>query len=225
MIHERFSNNNRMNSWYQVPSTIHKSLHELKGLFADHQVVVWGNGHTVSDALVKAPWDEDAFHIGTNMAALLGVIDFSVYCVGDPRFMEQRNKRNMARTAPGVRVYQSTLKREMDDDETNFVETIGRDGFCSDLTKGVYHGYSVVWLALQVAVWTGTKDILLAGCPQDYSALLRFYDEKEPSPVDSFTHKIIANYTKLVPLLRRNGIKLRLIGKSVLEGAGLKRLC
>jgi hypothetical protein len=222
-IHEVFSSNNRLSEVYDVPSQILQSILELQGKWEDNQVLIWGNGPTAQNALRDRPWNNTVKHIGTNAATQLSGLNFDLYCVGDKRFFEEEWKATIARTAPGVRVYQSTVREEMNNDPTtNFIRTIGRDGFCSNLTYGIYHGYSVVWLALQVAIWCGSTDILLAGCSHDYSGdRKRFYAEETPQNYDGNTERILANYRKLMPIFGREGISLRTIGPSRLKEAGV----
>ena len=170
-------------------------------------------------------WEKDAKHIGTNLASEIPNLIFDAYCIGDARFFKVPKKAIAGHNAPGIRIYQSCVKDLMSpDDCTNYIKTIGRDGFCSNLEKGTYHGYSVVWFALQIAVWSGSTNIILAGCPQNYNNGYRFYSEKNPSGVDNFTNKIIKNYKDLKCIFNQLNIKLKVLGKSRLEEAGIERI-
>lgn len=225
-INRQFGPNRRLHRIYNEPPQILQPLLDLEGKWRDLQAVIWGNGPTVDLALSSRPWRDDARHIGTNAAALIRSLAFDVYCVGDKRFFRTPWKAGLARSAPGIRVYQSNVRPEMQADPgTSFIRTIGRDGFCSDLRTGIYHGYSAAYFALQVALWCGSQDILLAGCPHDYSGpTARFYDEPDPQKHDHNLPKILANYRRLLPLLDERGISLRTIGESRLEEAGLPAL-
>lgn len=215
--------NNRLAPIYDAPPRIGDDVLAIEGAWKNRSVVIWGNGPTVSQAVEQLPKLEHAAHIGVNMAAKLPV-RFDAYCIGDLRFLQVPEKLHVALTAPGVKIYQSMLAGGLPPDlDVNYVRTIGREGFCSDLRRGVYHGYAVTWLALQVAVWAGSKDILLAGCPHNYTGKPRFYDETAPSPVDDNTERILANYRQVMPLLTRAGIRVRTIGPSRLAEAGVEQ--
>jgi hypothetical protein len=225
-VHRSWSNA-RLLRVYQIEGNLLQDALLLEGKWKDRPVVIWGNGHTVTEALEHRgdKWMEEAAHIGTNAASLLPM-KFDAYCIGDMRFVAKPEKAKIAREAPGVRVYQSCLRRLMPPDlPISYAKTIGNDGICSDLRAGVYHGYSVVWFALQVALWSGTKEILLAGCPHDYSAgKPRFYNEAVPSPVDNTLSYILRNYSAAIPILKSMGIRVRTIGKSRLNTAGVDPL-
>ena len=197
---------------YNVPGALLPEATALKDAWKDKLVIIWGNGPTVTDALMhrEASWFKEAKHIGTNAAALISGIKFDAYCIGDQRFLQKPEKLEIAKTAPGVRIYQSVLRPLLPGVQASFVKTIGREGVCSDLTKGIYHGYAVTWFALQVALWTGARSILLAGCPHDYSGPQpRFYPEKIPSDVDNTFPWIIHNYRNLMPILTNLDIRVR----------------
>lgn len=227
VIHQRWGHANQLQRVYQVPGIMLPECKDLAGAWADKRVVIWGNGPSASEAVAMRdqPWFKAAKHIGTNAATKAEGVRFDVYCIGDRRFLEIPEKRQIALNAPGIRIYQSVIRPFLPPGMVaSFIETIGRDGFCSDLTKGVYHGYSVAYFALQVAVWTGAKDILLAGCGHDYSGKQpRFYKETIISEIDDTFARILNNYRLLVPALAQMGISVRTIGKSRLADAGVKQ--
>lgn len=220
-LDRRWGNCNHLTGIYQIPAFIKQEVKDLAGAWAGKRVIIWGNGPTVREAVdLKL----DAKNIGTNAATKIEGVNFDAYCIGDKRFLEVPEKRKIAETAPGIRIYQSVLRPFLPGVDASFISTIGRDGFCSDLVKGIYHGYSVAYLALQVAIWSGSKDILLAGCGHDYSGPQpRFYKEGKVSEIDDTFPRILNNYRLLVPVLEQMGIKLRTIGKSRLSDAGVKQ--
>lgn len=215
-------------SIYQIPGRLLPEALELRNAWKDNPVIVWGNGPTVMEALVlkDQQWFKNAKHIGTNAAVKISPdLRFDVYCIGDRRFLQIPEKFQIAMNAPGVKIYQSTLRTSLPINNISFVETIGREGICSDLTRGCFHGYSVAWFAIQVAFWTGAKDILLAGCGHDYSGPQpRFYPEKVPSETDNTLPYILHNYRNLMPILNNAGIRLRTIGRSKLAEAGVPQI-
>ena len=212
---------------YHVESKLLDEALALEGAWKDKQVVIWGNGGTVTQALEQRndKWFDQAAHIGTNAAMLLK-LNFNAYCIGDMRFVEKPEKAEIAVKASGVKIYQSVLRKVLPESApVSYTKTIGNDGFSSDIRVGVYHGYSVVWLALQVALWGGAKDILLAGCPHDYTGEKpRFYREENPSHVDNNLHFILRNYSTLIPILKAAGIRVRTIGKSRLNDVGVEEM-
>ena len=218
-FHYRWERHPTLLPVYQVPGKLLPEALALKNAWQDKRVVIWGNGPTVTEAIEMD--FGDAKHIGTNCAVLLHKLHFDVYCIGDKRFILKPEKLAIAKSAPGIRIYQSLLEGDLWRNRISFVETIGNEGFCSDLIRGVYHGYSVVWLALQVALWTGCKDILLAGCGHDYGKQPRFYAEKVPSEVDQTLPLILNDYRQLMPLFSGIGVRLQTIGKSRLAEAGV----
>lgn len=226
-IVKRWGASNNLQQQYFVPGNIRQDCLKLAGAWAGRRVIIWGNGPTVQEAvaLKGQPWFAEVKHIGTNAATKIEGIEFDAYCIGDKRFLEVPEKRDIALTAPGVKVYQSVLRPSLPPTLlASYIETVGRDGFSADLTKGIYHGYSVVYFALQVAVWTGAKDILLAGCGHNYdTARPRFYREKVVSEIDNTFPRILNNYRMLMPILEQAGVSLRTIGKSRLSDASVKQ--
>jgi hypothetical protein len=222
-IDKRWGMCNALQPQYRISGEIKKECQDLAGAWADKRVIIWGNGPTVAEAvaLKNQEWFAKAKHVGTNAASKLA-LPFDVYCIGDKRFLDVPEKRQIALTSPGIRVYQSVLRPFLAGLDASFIETIGRDGFCSDLTKGCYHGYSIAYFALQVAVWTGARDILLAGCGHDYNGgQPRFYKEAKVSEIDDTFPRILNNYRQLIPVLALAGISVRTIGKSRLSDAGV----
>ena len=218
----RWGNCNSLAAQYRIKGEVRQEVKDLVDAWKGKRVVIWGNGPTVAEAVALKL---NAKHIGTNAATKIDGVTFDAYCIGDKRFLDVPEKRRIAETAPGIRIYNSVLRPVLPPDlVASFIETIGRDGFCSDLTKGCYHGYSIAYFALQVAVWTGAKDILLAGCGHDYTAKQpRFYKETKVSEIDDTFPRILNNYRILVPVLAKAGISVRTIGKSRLSDAGVKQ--
>ncbi len=220
--HRQWGGHSRLTAPYLVPEKITPEVLALFGQWKDDQVVIWGNGPTALDAVGKYP---KAKNIGTNAAMKLG-LPFDVYCIGDKRFLDVPEKRDIALKAPGLKIYNSVVRPFLPPTlEASYLRTIGHEGFCSDLTRGIFHGYSIVWVAIQVAVWAGCKDILLAGCGHDYSPQQpRFYKEAKVSEIDQNFPKIVRNYRHLIPFLGTLGIKVRTIGKSRLSDAGVTQI-
>ncbi len=220
-IHVTFKNTRLLPVYHRRP-VIHRSLLELQDAWRQRQVVIWGNGPSASNA--PEVWQRDAVHVGVN-AAWPNLRDaFDAYCVSDQRFAQNPDKRRIAGRAPGVRVYLAHMRDVLPKcRRTNYIRTIGRDGFCSNLKRGAYHGLSVVWVALQLALWGGSRDVLLVGCEHDYlQDGMRCYEEEDPSPVDEGNWPIIrSNYRRLMPVLAREKVDLRTAGPSRLQEAGV----
>ena len=222
----RYFRRQRMLPIYNVPEVITPEARALKGRWVGVQAVIWGNGPTVEHAMRTKPWVEGAAHIGTNAATLIpGVgpeLTFDAYCIGDTRFLQKAEKLQIARNAPGVRIYQSVLRRFLPkEDHVAYVRTIGAEGFSPNILDGVFHGYSVAWLALQVAVYAGSTDVLLAGCPFNYGKQPRFYAEAHPSPVDNNWSNVARCWRAALPFLRDLGVTVRTIGPSRLAEVGV----
>jgi glycosyltransferase involved in cell wall biosynthesis len=224
-IHHRWGNN-KLSQNYIHPEKL-KDIFSLENAWENKRVVIWGNGHTVNEAMNRKDenWFKESKHIGTNMAALLG-IPFDAYCISDSRFLEIPEKLQVAKTAPGIKVYASFLEKNLTNLDADFVKVIGHTGISSDLREGFYHGFSVAWFALQVALWSGSKDILFAGCPFDYSnpQQPRFYQEKKVSPVDRNLTHILANFKNVSPILNSIGVKIRTIGNSKLQESRVEKV-
>lgn len=222
-----FGSNNSLMPAYNVPEKIQDDLLKLAGSWSGKQTIIWGNGPTALNAadMVKRGEFSNCKNIGTNAATKLG-LNFDAYCIGDSRFTKVPEKLLIAQNAPGVRVYQSVVRPHLPGDwNGNFVRTIGNDGFSMDLTRGVFHGYSVVWLALQLAAYAGSRDVLLAGCGHNYDKNKpRFYEEKQVSEVDSNWNKIAGCYKSLRSLCLELGMTVRTIGPSRLQECGIERL-
>lgn len=210
---------------YHRPAQLHTNLFELEGAWRERRVVIWGTGPSALEA--PREWDPEVVHIGVNGALGHPRKTFDAYCISDQRFVGDRDRRRIALEAPGVRVYlahmRDVLPRTI---EANFVRTLGRDGFCSDLRCGAYHGMSVVWVALQVALWAGARDVLLAGCEHSLgSQYRRSYRERRPAPADHRNWPFIrANYRRLIPYMQRFHVNLATLGSSRLEEAGVPSL-
>lgn len=208
---------------YRQPATIDDSLMQLKGAWSGEKVVIWGNGPSAKN-YVEHDFG-NAHHIGTN--GILNIRQhFDAYAICDRRFFHTPEKRRIANEAPGIRIFAAHVRDLVSNrDGASFVGTLGMDGFCSDITKGVFQGLSVVWVAMQVAVWAGAREIMLVGCEHDYSGEKRCYDEGDkPAPVDlANTQRILSNYARLMPILNDAGISLSTIGASALQRAGVPR--
>jgi len=209
---------------YHRPAELQKDLLELEGAWRDRQVVIWGTGPSALEA--PEVWNDRAVHIGVNGAWHHPRDSFDAYCLSDQRFVREPENRRIACDVPGVRVYLAHMRDVLPQGiAASFVQTLGRDGFCSDLTRGAYHGLSVVWVALQLAFWGGSRDVLLVGCEHDYRrGRPRSYQERRPAPVDVSNWPIIrSNYRRLMPLLARSEVRLRTVGASRLCEAGVPR--
>jgi hypothetical protein len=223
-LHEVFRHA-RLLPVYDRPAGLQQDLRDLQGTWKYRQVVIWGNGPSARG--VKTVWEPDAAHIGVNASWPHLREKFDAYCVSDQRFVNGPEKRAIVEGAPGVRVYLAHMRDVIpNQDGINFISTLGAEGICADLTKGAFHGYSVVWLALQVALWAGSTDILLVGCEQNYGGgQLRCYEDSKPTPVDKTTiNYILNNYRRAMPLLQARGIRLHTVGESRLQTAGVPRL-
>lgn len=212
---------------YRQPNRLTADIHALKGSWAGQRVVIWGNGPSAKD-YVDHDWGPSTKHIGTNAILKTRPGHYDAYCISDRRFFHTKEKRDIANNAPGVRCYLAHVRDLCDNDATvNYITTIGRDGFCGDVTKGVFHGLSVVWVAIQIAAWAGAKEVLLVGCEHNYDgAQQRCYDEAEgqEAPVDrNNTGIILANYARLVPVLNAHGIAIATAGQSRLQRSGVPR--
>lgn len=214
-------NRTPMRPVYRQPGVILPSLRSLRSAWAGQRVVIWGNGPSAKD------WTEHDFgqakHIGTN-AALKIRSDFDVYVISDLRFFHTEEKRQIAETAPGIRCYAAHCRTRMKNiNGINFLQTIGCDGICSDVVRGIFHGMSVVWVGIQIALYAGATDIVLVGCEHDYSHG-RFYDEgRDKAPVDNNLSRIIYNYRQLMDIAQQVGISISTAGPSALQGAGVPR--
>lgn len=205
---------------YRQPATVDKSLLNIKNAWAGERVIIWGNGPSAKEYV-----DQNfgsARHIGTNAATKLRS-EFDAYCISDRRFFHNDEKRSIADNAPGVRVMLAHLRDLVGrKDDVSFLATLGGDGFCSDVSKGVFHGYSVVWVAIQVAIWAGCKDIVLVGCEHNYSNGRCYEEGKDKAPVDLRNiQRIVANYSRITPILQQAGVLLSTAGPSVLQSAGV----
>ncbi len=209
---------------YRRPVHIQPDLLELRDAWKYRQVVIWGNGPSARD--VPSVWDAEAAHVGVNAAWPVLRKHFDAYCVSDQRFVNDPESRQLVENAPGVRVYLAHMRDVIQNHAgINFVATAGASGISADAECGFFHGYSVVWVALQLALWAGSTDILLAGCEHTYlPGNLRCYKEPEPAPVDRvFLDRILNNYRRLMPILQTRQVRLRTLGESRLQTAGVPR--
>ncbi len=216
----------RMLPVYDREAAIRQDLLDLRGAWKGRQVVIWGNGPSARDAPER--WQADAAHVGVNASWRDLRDELDAYCISDQRFVNGPEKQRIAEQAPGVRVYLAHMRDVLsDDDGINFVRTVGSDGFCSDLTRGAFHGFSVVWVAMQLAVWCGAEDILLVGCEHTYAAgdPCCYTDSKSTSvEFDRTLPFILANYKQLLSVFEDRHIRLRTVGESRLREAGVPQL-
>lgn len=209
---------------YDVKPIVRADLLSIEGSWSDRQVVIWGTGPSAHKAIQDHPWDDNAVHIGVNGAFHLRD-EFDAYCIGDRGFLKIDGNAEAVMRTPGVKVFQSHLRHAIKDDErVNFVYSINRDGFSSDLRKGVFYGLSIAYVALQLAAWGGARNVMLVGCEHDYSKG-RGYKEKKPAPHNPNELKtVIQNYKSALPILQSLGIRLVTYGNSKLQEAGVPKL-
>lgn len=73
------------------------------------------------------------------------------------------------------------LKDEYYSDPATLINVLRKNnesiGFSWDLNNGIYIGYSVIFSAIQLAVYMGAKKVHLIGVDQDYSQKQKFFDE------------------------------------------------
>lgn len=171
--------------------TIRSQKNRLKG----EDIYILGNGPSIKNedlSLLKGKHS-----IGMNASPLLekefGFVS-EYYTVSDMRFLGHPDKRKMAMEMLNhetVRVFRKEL-REIDErslpNETYYIESLGKNGFSSDLTKGFYFGASTTMLAIQLAAYLGCKRIFLMGVDLRYDGENpRFYTEDEVQEYDHFT--------------------------------------
>ena len=210
---------------YKVPAELHEDLLMLKGAWRGRQVVIWGNGPSARQAQRDKPWRDDAIHIGVN-ASFKMRDHFDAYCVGDVDFFNKPGMKEGVLAVEAVKVFQSHLKGSLPRNVgINYVSSISRDGFSSDMTRGVYYGLSIAYVALQLAAWGEASNVLMIGCEHDYSSG-RFYSEprktdKRQRHTDAELPIIIQNYRDALELLKRLGLSVSTYGPSRLQSAGV----
>ena len=197
-------------------------IRKLKNKEKGRRAFILGNGPSISNENLANLKDE--LTIGINGSTFLeSNYGFSsqYYVVSDQRFLDHRDKIKFATSdlsQSTLRVFREGIKSPNCNDykhRTYYIKSLGRDGFSHDLRKGFFFGCSTVNLAIQLAYYLGAKEIYLLGVDLSYTGnQLRFYDEKDPSPVDPYRGTQVHNITTADHELQKEQIGLYNCSKS-----------
>jgi len=200
------------------------SIKNHKNRFKGEDIYILANGPSIKDEDLSVL--KSRVSIGINASPLLEKkfgFESQYYTVSDTRFITHPEKYKMATDmlgAKAVRVFREELK-PFDSKEfknrTFYVESLGKDGFSSDLSKGFYFGASTTMLAVQLAAYLGASKIYLLGVDLKYDGESpRFYSEEDVQEYDHFTSTQIKNIRNSYLKLKKNGVKLFNCSKSSL---------
>lgn len=121
------------------------------------------------------------------------------FCTSDQRFLNSE-KSDLATSRvheKAIRLVRDVIRPQDDVNEahrTIYVNTLGKNGFSSQMDKGFYFWCTSVSLAIQMAWYTGSPKVALLGVDLNYAmAQPRFYKEDNPQPVDNFVGVQIHN--------------------------------
>ena len=121
------------------------------------------------------------------------------FCTSDQRFLNsEKSDLATSRVHPdAIRLVRDVIRPQDDISEarrTIYVNTLGKNGFSSQIDKGFYFWCTSVSLAIQMAWYTGSRKVALLGVDLNYAmAQPRFYHEDNPQPVDNFVGVQIHN--------------------------------
>ena len=193
-----------------------KNISELKDIELGKDIYILANAPSIKQenlSLLK-----NKISIGMNANPLLEK-EFNFiskyYVVSDRRFLNHPIKREMATTLlenQTKRIFRAELEEddiETLNNETYYINVLGKNGFSFNLKKGYYFGVTTTMLAIQLAVYLGAKNIYILGMDLKYNGKNpRFYKEEEVQEFDSFTSLQISNVRNAYLELQKKGINL-----------------
>jgi len=193
-----------------------KNISELKDIELGKDIYILANAPSIKQenlSLLK-----NKISIGMNANPLLEK-EFNFiskyYVVSDRRFLNHPIKREMATTLlenQTKRIFRAELEEddiETLNNETYYINVLGKNGFSFNLKKGYYFGVTTTMLAIQLAVYLGAKNIYILGMDLKYNGENpRFYKEEEVQEFDSFTSLQISNVRNAYLELQKKGINL-----------------
>lgn len=156
--------------------------------------------------------------IGINASPLLEQkygFNSQYYTVSDIRFITHPEKRKMGSemlSPETVRVFRKELEEhdvENHKDDTFYIDSLGKNGFSFDVSKGFYFGASTTMLAIQLAYYLGFENIYLLGVDLKYGGENpRFYKEEEVQEYDAFASTQLANIRNAYLVMKEKGVNL-----------------
>lgn len=192
------------------------------GSLAGQTVHVLGNGPSLNDADLGSLSGDCVIGVNASVRVedrLGRVLDY--YCVSDRRFVGTPEGRAMAMQARrSMRVFAGYCEGFLPDNDINYVRIRGGDGASDDLRTGLFHGFSVVLFAGQLAAWLGAAEVRLHGMECDYRNG-RFDSSLNGSrrPNDHGIYgQVAASAGALASLLAAGGGRLSVAGPSRLTG-------
>lgn len=190
------------------------NIKNLKNKEFGKDIYIIANGHSANNAHTINTL-KDKVTIGMNATPILSQkfgLELDYYTVSDERFLKDKEKHRMATSMLSentIRVFRSELRKHDSPimiDKTYYIRSLGRDGFSFNLANGFYFGCTTTMLSIQLAAYLGAKNIYLIGVDLQYpSDQPRFYNEKNPAPVDNFTCVQIKNIRDAYLKLKEKG--------------------
>lgn len=192
------------------------SMRSHKNKLAGEDIYILGNGPSIKKEDLSLLRGRHS--IGLNASPLLEKefgFTSQYYTVSDTRFITHPEKYKMATEMldpKTVRVFRKEL-REFDakslPNKTYYLDSLGKNGFSFDLSKGFYFGASTTMLAIQLAYYLGAKRIFLMGVDLRYDGESpRFYSEDDVQEYDHFTSIQLWNIRNAYTLLKNNDVEL-----------------
>ena len=146
------------------------NIEQFKDIHKGKRCFILGNGPSLNQIDLSLLKDEITF--GCNHIYLMKDFKSSYYCIADYWVME-KIKNEIQKAYPDIikfstRTHQDkvlpNLQNTCNIEAISYVyDETGKPQFSDDLRKGVYGGYSIVYVMLQLAYYLGFTEIYLLG--------------------------------------------------------------
>jgi hypothetical protein len=145
-------------------------LKKWKGKFSGEKAIIMCNGPSLTESDFSLL--ENVFTFGLNKINLLfDVTDVRPSCiVSVNRFAIEQNSEFLNSTKLPLFIGSDGINYIESRENVNFVHTTGIRDFAKDCTKSLDAGYTVTYVALQLAYHMGFEEVALIGCDHDFQS-------------------------------------------------------
>ena len=154
-------------------------LKSLKGIYCDKRCFIIGNGPSLTTDDLSMLKNEICFGVN-RIYNIFDQTDWrpTYYCASDHRFIKQ-GKNDICKKINGTKlICIDKLHLCPDIDEALYINRVSEEfypempKFSSDISKCCYSGYTISYIAMQIAAYMGFKEIILLGIDHSYSVMI-----------------------------------------------------
>lgn len=207
---------------YQKPVSLYR-MRKLKNKYGGNRCFIIGNGPSLTKTDLKFLKNEYTF--GTNrLYILFDELGFSTtfYVAIDAQIIRQYSHDINLISANKFIMWKNRHDLRLDS-ETIFFEQDLDISFKSDVTKKLYTGGSVTYIAMQLAYYMGFNPVILVGVDHAYKTVRKTKDKAKLLPYDKKSHFAPDYYKEgdvwVPPNLQKQGLAYRM-ARYAYESAG-----